>query len=66
MILPFGVEIPGLDDSKKLTEKRREVLFPVIQELALAWSVARVEAEEIDRTDILSARMKPCSWPSIV
>ena len=58
VILPFGVEIPGLNDSKKLTEKRREALFPVVQELALAWSVARVEAEEIDRTDILSARMK--------
>ena len=31
VILPFGVEIPGLNDSKKLTEKKREALFPVIQ-----------------------------------
>lgn len=58
VILPLGVDIPGLNDSKKLTEKKREQLFPVIQEKALAWAVARVEAEEIDRTDILSARMK--------
>ncbi len=58
VILPFGEDIPGLDDSKKLTEKRREALFPVIQERALAWSVAFVDAAEIDRTDILSARMR--------
>ena len=58
VILPLGVDIPGLDDSKKLTEKKREALFPVIQEKALAWSVTFVEAAEIDRTDILSARMK--------
>ncbi len=58
VILPFGEEIPGLNDSKKLTEKKRETLFPVVKEKALAWSVAFVTAEEIDHTDILSARMK--------
>lgn len=58
VILPLGLEIPGLNDSKQLTEKQREALFPVIQERAVAWAVARVEAEEIDKTDILSARMK--------
>ena len=58
VVLPFGADIPGLDDSKKLTERKREALFPVIQEKALAWAVARVEAAEIDETDILSARMK--------
>ena len=58
VVLPYGEEIPGLNDSKKLTEHRREELFPVIQDRALAWSVACVDAEEIDRTDILSARMK--------
>ena len=58
VVLPYGLEIPGLNDSKKLTEKKRETLFPVIQAQALAWSVASVSAEEIDATDILSARMK--------
>ena len=58
VILPEGIDIPGLNDSKKLTEKKREALFPVIQEKAVAWAVARVEADEIDSTDILSARMK--------
>ena len=58
VMLPFGLEIPGLNDSKKLTEKKREALFPTIQALALSWAVSSVSAEEIDRTDILSARMK--------
>ena len=58
VILPFGLELPGLNDSKQLTEKKREALFPLIQERALAWAVARVESREIDETDILSARMK--------
>lgn len=58
VILPVGEEILGLNDSKKLTEKKREALFPIIQEKALAYAIAWVDAEEIDATDILSARMK--------
>ena len=58
VILPMGVDLPGLNDSKKLTEKKREALFPIIQEKAIAWAVASVDAQEIDATDILSARMK--------
>ena len=57
VILPRGLEIPGLDDSKKLTEKKREALYDVITAQAEAWAVARVEAEEIDEMDILNARM---------
>ena len=58
VILPENCDLPGLNDSKKLTEKKREALFPLIQQQALAWSVASVSAREIDDTDILSARMK--------
>ena len=58
VILPEGCVIEGLDDSKKLTEKKREALFPVICEKAVACAVASVDAQEIDETDILSARMK--------
>ena len=43
VILPLGVDIPGLNDSKKLTEKKREQLFPVIQKQALAWAVVRTK-----------------------
>ena len=58
VILPEGCTIPGLDDSKKLSEKKREALFPLICESAVAWAVASVDEKEIDATDILSARMK--------
>lgn len=58
VILPEGCVIDGLDDSKKLTEKRREALFPIICEKAAAYAVASVDEKEIDATDILSARMK--------
>ena len=58
VILPEDCDLPELNDSKKLTEKKREALYSVITETALAWSVASVSAAEIDATDILSARMK--------
>ena len=58
VILPPGCRIEGLNDSKKLTEKKREALYDIILEKAAAWAVASVSAREIDETDILSARMK--------
>lgn len=48
----------GLNDSKKLSEKKRESLFPVIQEQAVAYHIAEVSHGEIDNMDILSARLK--------
>ena len=55
VILPFGVEIKGLNDSKKLSEKKREELFPEIIEKALAYGVAYADHAEIDRLNILNA-----------
>lgn len=57
-ILPDGLELPWLDDSKQVSEKRREVLYDQIVAQAVAWAVAWVEPEEIDRIDILNSRMK--------
>ncbi|NIL77190.1 Ribonuclease HII [Rhodococcus sp. B10] len=50
--------LADLDDSKKLTEKRRELLFPKIQRLALAWSIVFIEAEEIDRIGLHVANIE--------
>ena len=58
VILPRYLDLTWLNDSKQVTPKRREVLFDEIKAEAVAWAVAWVDAEEIDRTDILSARMK--------
>ena len=57
MILPKGWPHPWLGDSKKVTEKRREVLYDLIRDEAVAWSIAWAEAEEIDALNILNARM---------
>lgn len=55
VILPDGFECSELNDSKQLTEHRREELRPLIEREALAWAVVMVEAEEIDRINILNA-----------
>ncbi|MCD8225294.1 MAG: ribonuclease HII [Clostridiales bacterium] len=55
VILPADCEILYLNDSKKLSEKRREALYAEIQEKALAWNVALVGPDEIDRVNILQA-----------
>lgn len=54
-ILPLDLEIEGLNDSKKLTEKKREKLFDVIKEKAVAYCIASASVEEIDATNILEA-----------
>ena len=55
VILPANLEILGLNDSKKLSDKRRRELFPVIQEQALAYGIAFATHEEIDSLNILQA-----------
>lgn len=57
VILDPARPIEGLADSKKLSEARREQLFDIICERALAWSLGRAEVEEIDRLNILHATM---------
>lgn len=55
VILPANLEIPGLDDSKKLTDKRRRELMPVIMEQAVAYGIGYATHEEIDEINILQA-----------
>lgn len=57
VILDPARPIEGLADSKKLSEKRREILFDQIQTQALAWAIGRAEVEEIDQTNILQASL---------
>ena len=55
VILPEHLEIPGLTDSKKLTDKKRRELFPVIQEQAIAYGIGMASEAEIDGINILQA-----------
>ncbi len=58
VILPPDFECPELNDSKKLSEKKRSLIRPIIEENALAWAVAMVGPEEIDRINILNASIE--------
>ncbi len=55
VILPLGCEIEGINDSKKISEKKRELIFEVIKEKAIAYSVCMVDAKTIDEVNILQA-----------
>ena len=55
VILPTHLELPGLNDSKKLTDKKRRELFPLIQEQALAYGIGMATEQEIDEINILQA-----------
>ena len=55
VILPANIEIPGLNDSKKLTDKKRRELFPIIKEKAVAYGIAFATHTEIDEINILQA-----------
>lgn len=58
VILPDGLNLPWLNDSKQVAERRREILFDQIREQAVSWAVAWVEPEEIDQINILNSRIK--------
>ena len=58
VILPLDCEIEGINDSKKLSEKKRGMLFDIIKEKALAYSVVMVDAKTIDEINILQATFK--------
>lgn len=55
VILPSDAEVPGLNDSKKLSDKKRRELFPVICETAVAYGIAFADHKEIDAVNILQA-----------
>ena len=57
VILPDGLYIEGLNDSKKLSEKKREQLFDVIIEKALYYNIVSVDEKEIDKINILNAAL---------
>ncbi len=58
VILPPNAEIPGLNDSKKLSDKKRRELFPIIKKIALAYAIVMVDEKTIDEINILQATFR--------
>lgn len=58
VILPMGIRLDGLNDSKLVSPRQRDALYDVIQAEAVAWAVASVDEKEIDEINILNARLK--------
>lgn len=57
VVLPEKFDVPGINDSKKLSEKKREALFPLIQNQAIAFGIGMADHGEIDRINILQASL---------
>jgi ribonuclease HII len=57
VILPANIDIPGLNDSKKLSDKKRRELYPIIKEKAIAYGIAFADEKEIDSINILQATL---------
>lgn len=57
VVLPENFDVPGINDSKKLSEKKREALFPVIQKHAIAFGIGLADHVEIDQINILQASL---------
>ena len=55
VILPEGIDLPGINDSKKLTEKQREALMEKIKREAISWAIMEVDERMIDEVNILEA-----------
>ena len=57
VMLPQSCKLDGLDDSKRLNRQQRELLFPLIQETAVSWSIIVVDVDEIEQHNILGATL---------
>lgn len=58
VILPKGIEIQGIDDSKRLSPSKREALYEVIKKASISWGIGIIDPEDIDRMNILTATHK--------